>query len=127
MTSGKSDHCSGRHYFRGSKKILPKQERKTSDRRQRFTLKGLITIKELLKNRSNIRSLAKDELGQLLCGAGVGITANMMERVDALVQVLHVDVTLWILHTTFQKYLRGSKKIKATYPGFRSSQERCYR
>ena len=34
--------------------------------------------------------LAKDEQGRLLCGAAVGITANCLERVDALVKA-HVD------------------------------------
>ena len=34
-----------------------------------------------------------DEQGRLLCGAGVGITGNMMERVDALVGS-HVDVVV---------------------------------
>ena len=34
---------------------------------------------------------AKDAQGRLLCGAGVGITANVMERVEALVNA-HVDV-----------------------------------
>ena len=53
-------------------------------------LKGLITIKDIEKQIKYPLS-AKDEQGRLLCGAGVGITANMMERVDALVNA-HVDV-----------------------------------
>ena len=55
-----------------------------------FKLKGLITIKDIEKQIKYPLS-AKDEQGRLLCGAGVGITANMMERVDALVNA-HVDV-----------------------------------
>ena len=55
-----------------------------------FKLKGLITIKDIEKQIKYPLS-AKDEQGRLLCGAGVGITANMMERIDALVNA-HVDV-----------------------------------
>ena len=53
-------------------------------------LKGLITIKDIEKQIKYPLS-AKDAQGRLLCGAGVGITANMMDRVDALVKA-HVDV-----------------------------------
>ncbi len=53
-------------------------------------LKGLITIKDIEKQIKYPLS-AKDELGRLFCGAAVGITSNMMERVDALVAA-HVDV-----------------------------------
>ncbi len=48
-----------------------------------FNLKGLITIKDIEKAIKYPLS-AKDEKGRLLCGAAVGITANLMERVDAL-------------------------------------------
>ena len=55
-----------------------------------FNLKGLITIKDIEKQIKYPQS-AKDENGRLLCGAAVGITANVMERVDALVKA-KVDV-----------------------------------
>ena len=48
-------------------------------------LKGLITIKDIEKTIKYPNS-AKDDQGRLICGAAVGITANMMERVDALVK-----------------------------------------
>ncbi len=48
-------------------------------------MKGLITIKDIEKQIKYPLS-AKDAQGRLLCGAGVGITANMMDRVDALVK-----------------------------------------
>ncbi|MBR6328276.1 MAG: IMP dehydrogenase [Lachnospiraceae bacterium] len=59
---------------------------------ENFNLKGLITIKDIEKQIKYPIS-AKDEQGRLLCGAGVGITGNMMERVDALVGS-HVDVVV---------------------------------
>ena len=48
-----------------------------------YNLVGLITIKDIEKN-IKYPNAAKDNQGRLLCGAGVGITANVLERVDAL-------------------------------------------
>lgn len=51
---------------------------------QEGNLTGLITIKDIEKQIKYPNS-AKDAQGRLLCGAGVGVTANIMDRVDALV------------------------------------------
>jgi IMP dehydrogenase len=48
-------------------------------------LKGLITIKDIEKQIKYPQS-AKDENGRLLCAAAVGVTSNIMERVDALIK-----------------------------------------
>ncbi len=45
-----------------------------------FTLKGLITIKDIEKQIKYPLS-AKDSKGRLLCGAALGITANVLDRV----------------------------------------------
>ena len=45
-----------------------------------YNLVGLITIKDIEKN-IKYPNAAKDNQGRLLCGAGVGITANVLERV----------------------------------------------
>ena len=59
---------------------------------------------------------AKDAQGRLLCGAGVGITANMMDRVDALVKA-HVDVIVVdSAHGHSKNILEAVKNIKKTYP-----------
>ena len=80
-----------------------------------FNLKGLITIKDIEKQIKYPQS-AKDEQGRLLCGAGVGITGNMMERVDALVNA-HVDVIVVdSAHGHSKNILEAVKKIKAKYP-----------
>ena len=80
-----------------------------------FNLKGLITIKDIEKQIKYPNS-AKDEQGRLLCGAGVGITANMMERVDALVKS-HVDVIVVdSAHGHSKNIIEAVKKIKDTYP-----------
>ena len=48
-------------------------------------LKGLITIKDIEKAVRYPNS-ARDSKGRLLCGAAIGVTNNMMERVDALIE-----------------------------------------
>lgn len=80
-----------------------------------FHLKGLITIKDIEKQ-IKYPSSAKDEQGRLLCGAGVGITGNMMERIDALVQA-HVDVVvLDSAHGHSRNILNAVKAVKTKYP-----------
>ena len=80
-----------------------------------MTSEGLITIKDIEKQIKYPLS-AKDDQGRLLCGAGVGITGNMMERVDALVAA-HVDVIVVdSAHGHSKNILEAVKKIKAKYP-----------
>ncbi len=80
-----------------------------------FNLKGLITIKDIEKQIKYPNS-AKDSQGRLLCGAGVGITANVLERVEALVKA-HVDVVvLDSAHGHSANVLRCVKMIKEAYP-----------
>ena len=82
-----------------------------------FNLKGLITIKDIEKQIKYPLS-AKDDQGRLLCGAGVGITANMMERIEALVNA-QVDVIVRGLRTrTFREHsLTASRQIKDAISG----------
>ena len=80
-----------------------------------FKLKGLITIKDIEKQIKYPLS-AKDSQGRLLCGAGVGITANMMERIDALVKA-HVDVIVVdSAHGHSANILKAVRQIKEKYP-----------
>ena len=80
-----------------------------------FNLKGLITIKDIEKQ-IKYPLAAKDAQGRLLCGAGVGITANVMERVEALVNA-HVDViVLDSAHGHSANVIRCVKMIKEKYP-----------
>lgn len=80
-----------------------------------YNLKGLITIKDIEKQIKYPLS-AKDEQGRLLCGAGVGITHNMMERVDALVEA-HVDViVLDSAHGHSKNILTALEQVKTKYP-----------
>ena len=78
-------------------------------------LKGLITIKDIEKTRQYPNS-ARDDKDRLLVGAGVGITSDMMERVDALVGA-NVDViALDTAHGHSKGVMEAVKKIKAKYP-----------
>ena len=80
-----------------------------------FNLKGLITIKDIEKQIKYPLS-AKDDKGRLLCGAGVGITGNMMERVDALV-ASHVDVIVVdSAHGHSKNILNAVRTIKEHHP-----------
>ena len=76
-----------------AKKILAKaRKEKLPIVDKDFNLKGLITIKDIEKT-IKYPLAAKDSQGRLLCGAGVGITANVLDRVAALVAA-KVDVVV---------------------------------
>ena len=80
-----------------------------------FNLKGLITIKDIEKQIKYPLS-AKDAQGRLLCGAAVGITKNVMARIDALVNA-HVDVVVVdSAHGHSANIIRTVKEIKEKYP-----------
>ncbi len=80
-----------------------------------FNLKGLITIKDIEKQIKYPNS-AKDSQGRLLCGAAVGITANVLERVEALMKA-HVDVVvLDSAHGHSANVIRCVKMIKEAFP-----------
>ena len=80
-----------------------------------FNLKGLITIKDIEKQ-IKYPHAAKDEQGRLLCGAGVGITADILDRVDALVKA-HVDVVVVdSAHGHSANVLKAVRMVKKAYP-----------
>ena len=78
-------------------------------------LKGLITIKDIEKQIKYPLS-AKDDHGRLLCGAGVGITANMMDRVAALVEANVDAVVVDSAHGHSKNILNAVRRIKDAYP-----------
>jgi IMP dehydrogenase len=78
-------------------------------------LKGLITIKDIEKTIQYPNS-AKDRRGRLLVGAAVGVTVDMMDRVDALV-VANVDVVvLDSAHGHSANIINAVRRIKQAYP-----------
>ncbi|MDO4965499.1 MAG: IMP dehydrogenase [Lachnospiraceae bacterium] len=80
-----------------------------------FNLKGLITIKDIEKQIKYPLS-AKDDQGRLLCGAALGITPDVLNRVEALVKA-HVDVVvLDSAHGHSENVLKCARMIKDAYP-----------
>lgn len=78
-------------------------------------LKGLITIKDIEKARV-FPNAAKDEKGRLLCGAAVGVTKDMVERVDALVKAQVDVITIDTAHGHSKGVLDAVRTIKSLYP-----------
>ena len=78
-------------------------------------LKGLITIKDIEKKIQYPNS-AKDSRGRLLCGAALGISADLMDRVDALVKSNVDVVVLDSAHGHSQGVIDALKKVKLAYP-----------
>ncbi|MHB9943217.1 IMP dehydrogenase [Clostridium sporogenes] len=78
-------------------------------------LRGLITIKDIEKVKKFPNS-AKDSRGRLLCGAAVGVTKDIMERVDALVKAQVDIITVDTAHGHSKGVIEGVKKIKEKYP-----------
>ena len=78
-------------------------------------LKGLITMKDIEKVKK-FPNAAKDSKGRLLCGAAVGVTGNMMERVAALVKAQVDVITLDTAHGHSKGVLDAVAEIKKAYP-----------
>ncbi|MCI9019133.1 MAG: IMP dehydrogenase, partial [Lachnospiraceae bacterium] len=99
-----------------AKKILAKaRKEKLPIVDDNFNLKGLITIKDIEKQIKYPMS-AKDEKGRLLCGAGVGITSNVLERVEALIKAQVDVIVLDSSHGHSANVIRCLKMIKEAYP-----------
>lgn len=80
-----------------------------------FNLKGLITIKDIEKA-VKFPNAAKDESGRLLCGAAVGVTKDLMDRVDALVKAQVDVITIDTAHGHSRGVIEAVKTVKTKYP-----------
>lgn len=99
-----------------AKKILAKSRKeKLPIVDEDFNLKGLITIKDIEKQIKYPLS-AKDAQGRLVCGAGVGITANCLERVEALVKAQVDVIVLDSAHGHSANVLQTVRMVKGAYP-----------
>ncbi len=78
-------------------------------------LSGLITIKDIEKQIKYPNS-AKDKQGRLLCGAGVGVTANILDRVDALVKSKVDVIVIDTAHGHSANVLLVVKMVREKYP-----------
>ena len=78
-------------------------------------LKGLITIKDIEKAILYPQA-AKDAQGRLLVGAAVGVTGDVLERVEALVKSKVDVITVDTAHGHSQGVINTVKLIKSKYP-----------
>ena len=78
-------------------------------------LKGLITIKDIDKAQVYPNS-ARDEKGRLMVGAAIGATADVLDRVAALVEAGADVLCLDSAHGHSQNILNTVKRIKSLYP-----------
>ena len=79
------------------------------------SLKGLITIKDIEKNKK-YPNAAKDGNGRLLVAAAVGVGADMMDRVDALVAASVDAIVLDTAHGHSAGVINAVRNVKARYP-----------
>ena len=80
-----------------------------------YRLKGLITIKDIDKAQVYPNS-ARDEKGRLMVGAAIGATADVLDRVAALVEAGADVLCLDSAHGHSQNILNCVKRIKSLYP-----------
>jgi len=83
---------------------------------QEGNLCGLITIKDIEKNRQYPNS-AKDERGRLRVAAAVGVTADTMERVTELFKAGADAVVVDTAHGHAQGVIKSVSQIKRIFPG----------
>lgn len=76
---------------------------------------GLITIKDIEKA-TRYPNSAKDSNGRLLCGAAIGVTADVVERAAGLLEVGADVLCLDSAHGHSENILNCIKKIKARFP-----------
>jgi IMP dehydrogenase len=79
-------------------------------------LKGLITIKDIEKA-IQYPSSAKDQGGRLLVGAAVGVTNDMIDRVEALVASKVDVVVVDTAHGHSQGVINAVRQVKSRFPG----------
>ncbi|MDO5715037.1 MAG: IMP dehydrogenase [Tissierellia bacterium] len=78
-------------------------------------LKGLITIKDIEKHEQYPNS-ARDSSGRLLAGAAVGVTRDVLERVEKLMQSKVDVIVIDTAHGQSDGVLRTIEEIKSAFP-----------
>ncbi len=81
----------------------------------KMRLKGLITIKDIEKAVRYPNS-ARDQSGRLLCGAAIGATADVLDRVAALVEAQVDLVALDSAHGHNDGVIKAVSRVKKAYP-----------
>ncbi len=75
---------------------------------------GLITYRDILQYKSHPHA-SKDSMGRLMVGAAIGITADILTRVEALVHAGVDVVTLDSAHGHSRGVIDAVKKVKKSY------------
>jgi IMP dehydrogenase len=78
-------------------------------------LTGLITYKDILKNRDRPNA-CKDAYGRLRVGAAVGVTADTIERIEALVKAGVDVISIDTAHGHSKGVIDAAKNVKKTFP-----------
>jgi IMP dehydrogenase len=82
---------------------------------EEYKLTGLITYKDILKRRDKPNA-CKDEYGRLRVGAAVGVTADIKDRVEALVNAGVDVVSIDTAHGHSKGVIETCKIIKSSFP-----------
>ena len=102
--------------IQGAKELLKKHKiEKLPIVDDRGNLCGLITIKDIEKSIQYPNS-ARDEKGRLLCGAAIGGTPDVLERVQALVNAGADVLVLDSAHGHNSNIIRSVAKVKKAFP-----------
>lgn len=78
-------------------------------------LVGLITYRDILKRRNKPNS-CKDNFGRLRVGAAVGVTADVMERIEALIKAGVDVISIDTAHGHSKGVIDTLKKVKSHFP-----------
>ena len=82
---------------------------------QEYRLVGLITYKDIIKNRLRPNA-CKDDFGRLRVAAAVGVTADTLERVTALVAAGADAIVIDTAHGHSKGVIDKLKEVKKTFP-----------
>lgn len=82
---------------------------------EKGNLGGLITIKDIEKSIQYPNS-SRDEKGRLLCGAAIGATPDVLDRVEALVKAGADVLVLDSAHGHNSNIVKSVAKVKSAYP-----------
>jgi IMP dehydrogenase len=78
-------------------------------------LTGLITFKDIQKKK-NKPNACQDQYGRLRVGAAVGVTADIMDRIDALKQAGVDVISIDTAHGHSKGVMDAAKRVKKKYP-----------
>ncbi|MFQ5481369.1 MAG: IMP dehydrogenase, partial [Nitrospinaceae bacterium] len=82
---------------------------------RRGNLKGLLTLKDILKS-TEYPNAAKDDSGRLRVGAALGVSTNTMQHIEAMAQVGLDVLVIDSAHGHTEKVLTTIREIKKTFP-----------